>query len=330
MKIIITGATGFVGRNLAEKLKPAGFEVIATGRNKKIGEELLKQGIEFKPVDILDFDRLAESFSAADCVIHCAARAGGWGKYEEFHRPNVNGTCNVIGACKLHGIGKLIFISSPSVYYSGKDRFDIRENEPLPEKKSNHYSVTKKLAESRLIEEQSRGLKSIILRPRAVHGPYDTIIVPHILRLAEKGSVPLINAGKAYTDVTYIDNLVLAVEQCLLAGDEAWNETYNISNGEPINVRDWFKAVLEAFERPFNPKDIPTKAAKLVAFLMEMKASLPLMGGEPPMTRFSVGYLSTSMTMSIEKAKQKLKYEPFVANQQGFELHAQWYKSQQN
>jgi len=114
MNIIITGATGFIGRNLAESLHNKGFKIIATGRSETIGEKLKQKGIEFRSADITVKNQILQSFSPVECIIHCAAKAGDWGKYKDFYESNVIGTRHVIDACKKYDIRKIIFISTPS------------------------------------------------------------------------------------------------------------------------------------------------------------------------------------------------------------------------
>ncbi len=125
-------------------------------------------------------------------------------------------------------------------------------------------------------------------------------------------------------DITYVDNFVDAIRKNLTASDNAWNEVYNISNGNPISVKEWFAQVLSIFDRPFKPKNVPESAAKTIAGVMEFVSYLPFVKKEPPMTRFSVGYMAKSMTMAIDKAKQKLNYLPRVSNQHGFEMYEKW------
>ncbi len=327
MKIIITGATGFLGRNLAESFHNEGLHVIATGRSLAVGDELQQKGIEFKETDILDFNRLNQVFSPADCVIHCAAKSGPWGRYKDFYEANVVGTRHVINACKNHNITRIIFISTPSIYFTDKDRYDISESDPLPDRQLTHYAKTKLIAETELMALQPKGYKVIIFRPRALYGPYDNTIIPRILRLAEKKQMPIINNGKALIDLTYVDNFVEAIRKSFTAADNAWNEIYNITNGDPIHVKDWFSQVLDIFDRPFNPKNIPESAAKIMAGIMEFFSYLPFINKEPAMTRYTIGYMAKSMTLVIDKAKQKLSYSPQVSNKQGFEKYAGWYYS---
>jgi len=134
MKIIITGATGFIGRNLAESLHKEGMKVIAIGRSEFVGKALKEKGIEFMLAKIEVQSQVNKTFSPADYVIHCAGRAGDWGKYQDFYETNVIGTRNVINACKRNDIKKVIYISTSSVYLNGQDRYNILETEPLPKK----------------------------------------------------------------------------------------------------------------------------------------------------------------------------------------------------
>jgi len=326
MKVIVTGATGFMGRNLVEGLKQDGMEVIATGRNREVGAELEKSGVDFRPADIEDQKGLIKALSPTDCLVHSAGKSGHGDEYNEYHGPNVVGTRNVVEACRRHGIRKIIFISSPSIYFTRKDRYDISEDEPLPKKQKNPYSLTKLISERELLALAPEGFRTIILRPRGVYGPHDNTIVPIILKLAEKDAIPLINGGNALVDVTYVENYVDAVKKGLRAKDSAWNHAYNISNGDPITMREWFAEVLKIFDVPFRPKSIPIPAAKVMAGLMEAASFLPFGPKKPAMTRFTVGYMARSMTLSLKKAKDMLGYAPRIGTQEGFERYARWYR----
>ena len=88
-------------------------------------------------------------------------------------------------------IKKIIFISTPSIYFTGKDRCNISENEPLPDRQASNYSKTKLISETELMALQQEGYKVIIFRPRALYGPFDNTIIPYILRLADKKQMPL-------------------------------------------------------------------------------------------------------------------------------------------
>jgi nucleoside-diphosphate-sugar epimerase len=324
MKIIITGATGFIGRNLSESFHKEGAKVIAIGRSEYVGKALRENGIEFMLAKVEDQTEINKAFCHSDYIIHCAGRAGDWWKYRDFYETNVMGTRNVIDACKRNGIKNIIYISTSSVYLNGQDRYNIVETEPLPKQQFN-YGKTKLMAEGMLMGLAKDGFKTIILRPRAVYGKYDQNIVSRFLRMSEKKNLPLINGGRALVDITYAENLASAVSNCFSAPDNAWNEVYNISNGSPVTLKEWISQVLEVFDRPFKPEDVPETKAKRIAARNELMRIFPFGNKKPELTGFSVQYMGKSMTLSIEKARQKLNYIPVITNQEGFKNVRKWY-----
>ncbi len=328
MKLIITGATGFIGRNLAESLARDGQDVLATGRALGVGNILGAAGIEFRPADIGRTGSLIDVFEPADYVIHCAGKSGDWGIYDDFHQANVIGTRNVLQGCIRHGIGKLIFISSPSVYFNDQDRLELQEDDLLPVRQLSHYATTKLIAEKEVLAARAKGIEVINLRPKAVFGPHDNTFSPRILRMSQKRRFPLINNGRALVDITFIENFVDAVRLCVKAPENAWNETYNISNGSPITIREWFEKMLAIFGKEFKPMNVPVPAARAVAGIMELAGHFPFGPKKPAMTRYSVGYMARSMTLSIEKARKRLGYGPRLNNAESFTRYREWYARQ--
>lgn len=326
MTVIITGVTGFLGRNIAESLVKEGMVVIGTGRSQLVGGNLKALGVDFRPADIRA-SNFIQALSPADCLIHCAGKTGDWGDYRDFYQVNVEGTRNVINAAKKHGIGRIIFISTPSIYYNGKDRLSISESDPLPAKQRSAYAKTKLMAESELMALKDDDFQVMIFRPRAVFGPYDSTFVPRILTMGRKKRFPLINGGRALVDITCVENLVDAVQRAMIAPDRAWNEVYNLTNGEPVTIKDWFSRMLSFFGQDMVARNLPVPMAKVAALLMESAGRLPFGPKRPMMTRFSVGYMSRSMTMSIDKVKHFLGYIPKVSNEEGFRRCAEWYRA---
>jgi nucleoside-diphosphate-sugar epimerase len=263
----------------------------------------------------------------ADCVVHCAAKSGAWGEYRTYQAANVEGTRNLLDACREHRVGRIVFLSTPSVYDTGRDRLEITEEEPLPDRQLSWYSRTKLTAEQEMLASAGADHRVIVLRPRAVYGPHDSIIVPTVLRLAQQGKLPLINGGDALIDVTAVDNLVDAIRLSLEAPDPAWNRVYNITNGEPITMREWFALILETLNRPYQTKVIREPLALAAATVMELLARLSMTGREPRLTRFKVRYLARSMTLCIDSAKTRLGYHPQIGNRQGMERYASWFRT---
>ena len=124
-KAIVTGATGGLGRNLVQTLLAQGWQVAACGRNAEIGKML---DTEFHAFDLSDRNQTLKAFSEADIVFHCAALSSPWGRYENFYRANVTATRNVLSAVRHHRIGKLIHVSTPSIYFDYLDQHKAPRN----------------------------------------------------------------------------------------------------------------------------------------------------------------------------------------------------------
>jgi len=322
MKILVTGGTGFLGRHLAQRLVKQGHEVTITGRNITIGQTLEQTGLKFQAAQLEDANRIIPLCQNIDVVFHCGALSSPWGRYQDFYAANVIGTQNVIAGCQQYGVSRLIYVSTPSLYFDFQNRLNISEQAPLPAKPVNYYAKTKLQAEA-LIDQAFRDcLPVITIRPRAIFGPYDNAIMPRILRASRGGRVPLINGGKAVVDLTYVDNVVDALLLCQNAPDIALGKKYNITNGEPLAVKEILALVFKALELPYHPRRIPYPLAYTAAFLMEIWAH----HREPTLTRYSVGVLGKSQTLDISAAQRELGYQPRVSILEGIKRYAQWYK----
>jgi nucleoside-diphosphate-sugar epimerase len=327
MKALVTGATGGLGRNLAERLHRDGHEVIATGRNREIGGLLTAQGIRFEPVDLADKLRLAELATGVDTVFHCAALSSPWGRYKDFHAANVVGTEHVALAALINK-ARLVHVSTPSIYFQFFDRLNISEFDPLPPRMVNHYADTKLKAEKIVTSYVAKeGLKAVIIRPRGIFGPYDTVLMPRLIAAAKDGAVPLINGGKAVVDVTYVDNVVHALMLAAKADHIDRGQAYNITNGQGMVLSNLLEMTFAALGLPYRPRTVPYWVAKTAAFLMEFGASLPMVTREPKLTRYTAGVFRFDQTLNIDRARRDLGYEPQVKMEEGIHRYAEWFRS---
>lgn len=319
MKVIVTGATGFLGRVVCRKLKEQGYEVLATGRNLKMGEQLV---VPFLPLDLSI--PIGCSPLEGDALIHCAALSSPWGKKQDFYRHNVLATRHVIDACRKNGIRRLIHVSTPSIYFDFTDRLLVKEDDPLPNNFANHYAATKREAE--LLIKQATDLETITIRPRGLFGPGDTVLFPRLLKASQKGKLPLFRNGEASVDITYVDNVVDALLLCLNAGAHCLGKTYNITNGEPRELSVLLEQVCTATGTPMNPVRLPYALGYGIAALMEASCTLlPL--GEPLMTRYTLSLLAKSQTLDITAAKRDLCYNPAISLDEGIERFAKWWRT---
>lgn len=327
MKILITGGTGFLGKATALRLKSLGHEVAVIGRNQKAGSEVAAHGIEFIKADLSERDNIIAACKGCEIVIHCAALASPWGEYDVFYQANVIGTRNVLAGCKAHRIRRLVNISTPSIYFDYKHRTNIKETDPLPTP-ATHYAATKLEADREVEAARAWGLETISIRPRAIFGPGDRTVLGRLLRMAEKGKVPLINSGVSLVDMTYIDNCVDAILLCINAPAHALGKTYNITNGEPITTRQMLESVCKELNLTVQYQNMPFPVAYVYAAVTEMMHKLRGKPGEPEVTKYAVGLMSKSQTLDITAARQDLGYAPKVTLREGFRRLADWWRSQ--
>jgi 2-alkyl-3-oxoalkanoate reductase len=323
MKILLTGATGFLGFRTLEKLveQEEVTSIIATGRTMKVTHQVLHPKVTYVLGDLSDKAFVESITSDVEYVIHAAALSSPWGKYSEFEDANLRSQINLIHSVQRAKLIKYIYISTPSMYFDSNNRTNIRENEALPRKFVNAYAHTKRMAELELVQS---GLPYVILRPRALTGRGDTVIMPRIITSFKEGKLKIIGAGKNIVDLTSVANAVDAILLSLKAEGPALNQIYNITNGEPVNLWEKIGFVLQLMDKQLPPKKIPYFIVLTLAQLLEWKSKLTNWK-EPVLTKYGVGVLAKTMTMDISKAKTLLGYHPSVSTDEAIKEFVQWY-----
>jgi nucleoside-diphosphate-sugar epimerase len=321
VRVLITGGTGFLGRHAAVRLKRRGDEVAVMGRNDSIGRTLESIGIRYVKSELSDRDRVVAAIEGCDQVIHSGGLAAPFGEYEMFHKANVLGTRFVVEGCRKHGVKRLVYLSTPSLYFNYRDRLGIKESEPLP-KAATYYAETKRIADE---EIAAAGVPAIGLRPRAIFGPGDQAVLVRLIRAAGQGVMPLVGGGKSYIDLTYIDNVVDALLLSLEAKESALGANYNITNGEPVTAKRMAELVFESLKLPVRFRKVPYPLALTAAGGLETYYRLFKRGKEPPITKYAVGLMAKSQTLDISLAKEKLGYSSKVTLDEGMRRFARWW-----
>jgi nucleoside-diphosphate-sugar epimerase len=327
MKIVVTGATGFLGTRLLERLASRDAnvtEVLGVGRTLKPHSTVEGNNVNYQLGDLEDPKFVNEVISGADVVVHAAALSSQMAPPDTFKRANVMVTQHVVNACEEHGVKRLILISSPSVYFQMKDQASIRESDPLPSP-VNVYAKTKREAE--LIVEAS-DVPHVIFRPRALIGRGDTVILPRVIRAHSAGRLRRMGHERNHADLTPVSNVVDAILLAVQAQGDALNQTYNISNGQqqllwPLLDKAFLDLGMEAVTR-----SIPIPLAILVARLMEWHAKWLNSYKEPALTVYGIGTLTKDFGMDISKAKALLGYEPHQTVEEAMDEFINWYKTQ--
>ncbi len=317
--VLITGGTGFIGAALARRLiADGGITVRLMGRNFRKVSDLLRAGAEAVCVDLRDTAAVGEACRDVDTVFHIGALSAPWspGGWRDFYESNAHGTENVLGGC-LMGVQRLIYVSSPSVVFDGRDHFQSTEDAPYPKRFASAYSWSKKVGEDRVNAAAQEGLETIILRPKAVFGPGDTSLLPRLIAAARAGRLPQIGDGDNLVDLTHIDNVVHALCLCLDAPADARGRTFTITGGESAVLWDVIRQVLRALGISDRLRRLPVGVALMAAGLMEARATITKK--EPLLTRYSALILARTQTYDIAAARRFLNYEPVVSLSDGVE-----------
>lgn len=318
MKALITGGGGFLGRAICEMLRARGDTVRSLARGDY--PELAPLGIECVRGDVTDAQAVAAACRDCDVVFHVAAKAGIWGRYEDYHRPNVIGTQNVLAACQSQGVSRLVYTSSPSVVFGGRDMEYVDESVPYPRHYDAHYPHTKAIAEKLVLASARPNLRTVAIRPHLIWGPRDHHLVPRILARAR--SLRRIGSANKLVDSTYIDN---AARAHVLAADRLdenpaiSGRAYFISNGDPRPIWDVINAILAAGNLPPVTRSVPRGFAQAAATMNESLWRLLCRSGEPRLTRFLVKELTTAHWFDLSAARRDLGYEPTVSIDEGLE-----------
>jgi len=306
---LVTGATGGLGRSLVPALIRAGYKVRATGRNAELGAILEKDGAEFISADLrapLPHDLL----SGIDTIFHLAALSSPWGLRKEFETVNIDITNRLLEKARQKNTETFIFTSTPSVYTGSSDRLDLSEDDNLAAPFANHYALTKYIAENNVIAANSDSLQTAVLRPRAITGPNDTVLLPRLLRAANSGYMPLPNNGRAKIELTDIRDVVSALVKADQTRDKANGHVFNISSAQPRPLRDLLKLIFSSLDKNVRFISQPGGVFIGTAGILEILSSIIPGRPEPLATRYSMKALAYSQTFDISKARAFLNWSP--------------------
>jgi 2-alkyl-3-oxoalkanoate reductase len=317
-KVLVTGGGGFLGSALAAMARGRGLSVRSLAR--RFYPHLQKLGVEQIQGDIADLPTTIQAVNGCQTVFHTAAKAGLWGPEREYERVNVQGTKNVIAACRRSGARRIIFSSSPSVVFNGRAMEGADETAPYPDRYDAAYPRTKAIAERLVVESNSEDLAAVSIRPHLIWGPGDNNLLPRIISRARSGRLRRIGGGEPRIDPIYIDNAATAhflAADRLEPGSPVAGKIYFVTQGETIPLWEMIDRLLHAAGLAPVRRSISRPVAITTAGLLELGYVLSGKSSEPPLTRFLVRQLSTTHWFSIDAARRDLGYEPKVTIVEG-------------
>ena len=322
---LVTGATGFIGGRLAERLAvEEGVQVRALARNPQKGQWLADLGIEVVPGDITAPDSLQTAVAGCELVFHCAAWVSEGGTKDEVWAVNVTGTQNLVDAALTTGnVERFVYLSSCAVYGSVQ-RHNIDEQTPT-QMRGNLYADSKVAAEEVVFNAyQERGLPVVAARASQAYGPGAKQFTIRPVEVINSGKMVLVDGGRHLCKPVYIDNLIDGLILCAKV-EAAAGEAINFTDGSPIPWRNFFGAYGRMVGVDSFPS-VPYPLAWSIAWLNEIKASLR--GRKTGLNRAAVKALRSSNSFSNQKAQTLLGWTPKVNFEEGMNLTENWLRAE--
>jgi nucleoside-diphosphate-sugar epimerase len=321
VKVLVTGASGMLGRATALALLDRGDEVTVLQRRPS--------GLDCREVlgDVADAPVVDGAVAGQDVVLHLAAKVDVVGPWAEYELANVVGTRTVVAACEAASVARLVHVSSPSVAHAGDSLVGVGAEPADLAGAQGHYARSKAWAERLALGADSRTLAVVAIRPHLVWGPGDAQLVGRIVERARTGRLPLIGTGAALIDTTYVDNAVSA----LLAAADApvHGEALVVSNGEPRPVAEILARLCLAAGVPGPRGHVPLPVAAAAGSVLEAGWRLLRRRDTPPMTRFLAEQLATAHWFDQRRTREALGWAPQVSLDEGFAALKAWFAAHQ-
>ena len=313
----VTGGSGFIGGTLIRRLVSEGWAVRALARSPSSAQKVREAGAEPAEGDLDAVAAMRAGADGCEVAFHAAAHLGEWGKRSEFERVNVQGTRNVVEACRLAGVRRLVHVGTEAGLLDGNALVNADESAPLKPNSKAAYSATKARAEQVVRDANGNGLETVVVRPRLVWGRGDTTILPALVEAVKAGRFAWIGGGRHLTSTTHVDNTVHG----LMLGAERGRpgEVYFVTDGDPVVFRDFFVQLLGTQGVEMPDRNMPAPVARMAAAASETAWRILPLNGQPPVTRLAVWLSSLECTIDISKARAELQYQPVRTIDEGMQ-----------
>ena len=325
-RCLITGATGFIGGHVAERLARDGVAVRCLVRASSDTRLLESLGVELVVGDLGDRGALARAAHGCERVVHCAALVSDWASRREIEQVNVSGTRVVLDAALAAGVRRFVHLSTTDVYgYPGGVGVDESH---VPARFANWYAQTKLAAEAEVrAVAAAGGLETVILRPATVYGPRSTDVVGEIAKAIRGGHMLLVDRGRPVAGLCYVGNLVDAVVLALRE-QAAVGEAFNVCDGVGVTWREFTCDLARGLGCRPPRLSLPFGLARGLGRALEL-GYRALHGATglrtaPLLSRQAVDVLGVSQDFSNRKARELLGWEPRVDYASGLAATLAW------
>lgn len=319
MKICVTGATGFIGKQLSNHLQSTGHDVVALVRSQPSQSSGFNNGINFALGDICDTESLKNAFEGCQVVMHLAALFNHPEKsLEDYQAVNVDGVRNVLETARKLGVERVVHCSTVGVASDGKPPYS--ESAPYAPPEWDKYETTKCAGEklARKYHEDT-GYPVVIIRPAQVYGPGDEGKIK-FYRMVKKGVI--VNPGKTLKHLIYVEDLCKAFELAVTC-EQGFGEPIIIASPAPTPLTDLVSIVAKAISVDEPKIRIPALPITVLATVVEFVFNL--IDKKPPIFRRSTHFFTKSVAFDARNAKKYLGFSSEITTEQGVAKTAEWY-----
>ncbi len=327
MKVLVTGAAGFLGSHVVDMLLERGDEVRATVRPVEDASRLRKlAGVEIVHGDLTDRESLKRAVQGVQRVYNVAAKTGPWGLEKVYKATNVWGVADLITAAMDAGVQRIVHTSSITVY--GHHLHGIVTEDHTFHAEDNPYSRSK-IAGEKVVADlvKERGAPVVIVRPAWIYGPRDSASFGRFVSLVESGKLFMFGSGKNIVPVVYVRDVAQGLIKAADAGDGVIGQAYTIADDQRVTQYEYLNTIADFLQAPPVTRKVPYfalytagRAAELLWQAMGRRKSAP-----PPLTTYGVTLLGSNQEFSIEKARRDLGYEPEYDVIRGVAEGVNWY-----
>jgi nucleoside-diphosphate-sugar epimerase len=315
--IAVTGASGFIGQALCQRLASEGATAVGIDRRRDETGAVAASDGRFICADVLDREAMSAALEGCDGLIHTAALVGDWGSMEEFIEVNVRGTCSALDAADDASIGARVHLSSVASW--GYEFTSDLTEDAAPRASGAPYADTK--AASDYIARR-RG--AAVVRPGDVYGPGSIPWTVRPIEALRAGAFALPGSGDALMTLVYIDDLVDCVLRALCS-EAAAGEAVTAWDGVPITTSEFFGR----YAQMLGSETVRTAPkALLEAFALGSELLATARGVSPTVSREAIRYVSRQASYPNLRAKQLLGWEPQVGFDEGMRRSEIWLRDE--